>query len=251
LQSLTDSQLLRYSRHIMLPGFDINGQQRVSQARVLLVGVGGLGSPVALYLTAAGVGTLKLVDGDRVDLTNLQRQVLFSSGDVGQLKVEAARARLTGLNPEVRIQVLASRLEGEALEREVAGVDVVVDATDNFATRFALNAACHAARKPMVSAAAIRMEAQVTVFTYPGGAGPCYRCLYHDEQEIAESCSETGVLGPLVGIIGSIQALEVLKLLAGMEVSLAGRLLVLDARRMEWRAVGLRADPACPVCGRK
>lgn len=251
MQTLTDAQLLRYSRHIMLSGFDIAGQQRVAQSSALLVGVGGLGSPVALYLAAAGVGCLRLVDGDRVDLTNLQRQILYSSDDVGRPKVEAARERLLQINPEVEIEILAARLEGAALVREVERADVVIDATDNFATRFALNAACHAAGKPLVSGAAIRLEAQVTVFTYSGGAGPCYRCLYQDEREIAESCSQTGVLGPLVGIIGSVQAMEALKLLSGMQVSLAGRLLVLDASRMDWRSVTLRADVDCPVCGRK
>ncbi len=248
---LTDSQLLRYSRHIMLAGFDIAGQQRVARSRALIVGAGGLGSPVALYLGAAGIGQLHLADSDRVDVTNLQRQILYCNADVGTLKVEAARARILEVNPDVEVEIFPARLEGAALVSAVERADVVVDATDNFATRFALNAACFAARKPLVSGAAIRMEAQVTVFTYRDGAGPCYRCLYQDDREVAESCSETGVLGPLVGIIGSIEAMEALKLLAGIPESLAGRLLLLDARRMDWRSLALRADPRCPVCAPK
>ncbi len=235
----------------MLAGFDIRGQERVSAARVLVVGAGGLGSPVCLYLAAAGVGTLRIADGDSVELTNLQRQILYATADVGASKVSAAAAYLSRLNPDVSVVPIPQRLSGESLIEQVSQVDVVVDATDNFATRFELNAACCAAHVPLVSAAAIRMEAQVAVYSYRGGTGPCYRCLYQDEQEIAESCSETGVLGPLVGIIGAIQALETLKVLTGMESSLDGKLLVLDARRLEWRTVKLRADPKCPICGPK
>jgi adenylyltransferase/sulfurtransferase len=233
----------------MLPQFDIAGQQRVGSARALLVGVGGLGSPVALYLTAAGVGRLVLVDHDRVDMTNLQRQVLFDTDDIGKLKVEAARARLQRLNPLVRIDAIAGRLEGERLVHEVERADVVIDATDNFATRFLLNAACVRAGKPLVSAAAIRMEAQIAVYDRRDANSPCYRCLYRDEAEAALTCSETGVLGPLVGVIGSMQALEALKILAGVGGGLAGRLLVFDAQHVEWRSIRLRKDPACPVCG--
>jgi adenylyltransferase/sulfurtransferase len=249
MEPLDDQQLLRYSRHIMLPQFDIAGQQRVGSARALLVGVGGLGSPVALYLAAAGVGRLVLVDHDRVDMTNLQRQVLFNTDDVGQPKVEAARAHLLRLNPLVQIEAIAERLEGERLAHEVERADVVIDATDNFATRFLLNAACVRAGKPLVSAAAIRMEAQIAVYDRRDANSPCYRCLYRDETEAALTCSETGVLGPLVGVIGSMQALEALKILAGLAGGLAGRLLVFDAQQVEWRAIRLRKDPACPVCG--
>ncbi len=245
---LDDSQLLRYSRHILLPQFDIQGQQRVSRARVLIVGVGGLGSPVGLYLAAAGVGHLVLVDHDRVDVTNLQRQVVFTTDDVGRSKVEAAAAHLQRLNPEIRITPLAARLEGDALQAQVAQADVVVDASDNFPTRFALNAACVRHAKPLVSGAAIRMEAQISVFMNDHADSPCYRCLYKDEPGPTDACSQSGVLGPLVGIIGSMQALETLKILSGIGASLDGRLLVLDAQHLEWRTLRLRRDPACPIC---
>ncbi len=247
---LDDTQLLRYSRHILLPQFDIQGQERVSRARVLIVGVGGLGSPVAMYLAAAGVGHLVLADADRVDVTNLQRQVIYSTTDVGLVKVDAAAARLRQLNPEIRITPLAARMEGDLLQQHVAQADVVVDASDNFPTRFALNAACVQYAKPLVSGAAIRMEAQISVFTNDHVDSPCYRCLYKDEPGPADACSQSGVLGPLVGVIGSMQALETLKLLSGIGTSLGGRLLLLDAQQLEWRTLRLRRDPSCPVCGR-
>ncbi len=246
---LDDAQLLRYSRHILLPQFDIQGQERVSRARVLIVGVGGLGSPAALYLAAAGVGQLVLADPDRVDVTNLQRQIAYTTDDVGRAKVEAAAAHLQRLNPQVRITPLVARLEDDALQQQVAQADVVVDASDNFPTRFALNAACVRYAKPLVSGAAIRMEAQISVFTHDHADSPCYRCLYKDEPGPADACSQSGVLGPLVGIIGSMQALETLKILSGIGTSLGGRLLLLDAQQMEWRTLRLRRDPACPVCG--
>lgn len=244
---LDDAQLLRYSRHIMLPRFDITGQQRVSGSHVVLVGAGGLGSPVALYLAAAGVGQITLVDDDKVELTNLQRQILYTSEDIGRPKAEAARDHLLRLNPGIRVHARTERLTAESAQEVVAAADLIIDATDNFAARFALNVACVSARKPWISAAAIRLEAQVTAFLN-NGEGPCYRCLYRDETEIAESCSQTGVLGPLVGIIGSIQALEALKMLAGMGAAMHGRVLLLDATSMEWRTLRLRRDPACPVC---
>lgn len=249
MPALNDNQLLRYSRHILLPQFDIQGQERVSQAHVLLVGMGGLGSPVGLYLAAAGVGHLVVVDHDKVDITNLQRQIAYDSDDVGDIKVKAAAAHLQRLNPEVRITALAERLEGQALEQQVAQADVVVDATDNFPTRFALNAACVRHAKPLVSGAAIRMEAQISVFMNHQPGSPCYRCLYKDQPGPADACSQSGVLGPLVGIIGSMQALETLKILSGIGSSLGGRLLLLDAQTLEWRSLRLRRDPDCPVCG--
>jgi len=246
---LNDEQLLRYSRHILLPQFDIRGQERVSRSRVLIVGVGGLGSPAALYLAAAGVGQLVIVDSDRVDVTNLQRQIIFSSADVGMLKADAATIRLRQLNPEVEIIPIAERLEGERLHQQVAQADVVVDASDNFPTRFALSAACVRYGKPLVSGAAIRLEAQITVYTHEHADSPCYRCLYKDEAGPADACSQSGVLGPLVGIIGSMQALEALKILSGIGTHLGGRLLLLDAQELEWRVLRLRRDPDCPVCG--
>lgn len=248
---LDDNQLLRYSRHILLPQFDIQGQERVSRARVLIVGMGGLGSPVGLYLAAAGVGRLVLVDHDRVDVTNLQRQIVYTTDDVGTSKVKAAAEHLQRLNPEIRITQIVARLAGDALLEQVALADVVVDASDNFPTRFALNAACVQHAKPLVSGAAIRMEAQISVFTNNGGDSPCYRCLYKDEPGPTDACSQSGVLGPLVGIIGSMQALETLKILSGIGTSLGGRLLLLDAQQLEWRTLRLRRDPACPVCNPK
>ncbi|MCW8918384.1 MAG: molybdopterin-synthase adenylyltransferase MoeB [Gammaproteobacteria bacterium] len=242
---MNDEQLLRYSRQIMLPAVDVAGQQRLLDSRVLIIGAGGLGSPVAIYLAAAGVGQLTLVDFDTVDLTNLQRQILHGSHDIGRPKVESARDSLRALNPEVRVEAINARLEGAALLAEVARADVVVDASDNFATRFAVNDACVAARKPLVSGAAIRMEGQVAVFHNERPESPCYRCLYRDEQELAQTCSENGVLSPVVGIIGAIQATEVLKALLGIGETLDGRLLLLDALTMEWRSMKLRKDPAC------
>ena len=248
---LSDDQLLRYSRHILLPQFDIEGQERVSRATVLVVGVGGLGSPVALYLAAAGVGHLVLVDHDQVDATNLQRQIMYTTDDVGNTKVKVAAAHLQKLNPEVRITPLAELLEGDAMQMQVAQADIVVDASDNFPTRFALNSACVRYSKPLISGAAIRMEAQISVFMNDQDHGPCYRCLYKDEAGPADACSQSGVLGPLVGIIGSMQALETLKILSGIGASLGGRLLLLDAQHLEWRTLRLHRDPECPVCSQK
>lgn len=245
---LDDQQLLRYSRHILLPQFDIAGQQRVSAARVLVVGVGGLGSPVVLYLAAAGVGHLVLADGDTVELTNLQRQIVYTSDDVGQAKVVAAAALVQRMNPHVGVTCITQRLQGDLLLQQVAEADLVVDATDNFATRFALNDACVQARKPLVSGAAIRMEAQIMVFPNDGSDAPCYRCLYKDENETAEACSQSGILGPVVGVIGSLQALETLKIIAGIGSSLVGRVMLFDAQRLEWRTLKLRRDPVCPAC---
>ena len=247
---MEDEQLLRYSRQIMLPQFDVAGQQRLLDSHVLIIGMGGLGSPVAIYLAAAGVGKLTLVDFDKVDLTNLQRQIVHSTADIGRPKVESARERLLALNPEITVEVIDHKLEGDELLAAVAAADVVVDASDNFATRFQSNDACVQARKPLVSGAAIRMEGQVAVFHNERDDSPCYRCLYRDEGELAQTCSENGVLAPVVGVIGSIQATESIKLLAGMGETLAGRLLLWDAMTMEWRRLKLKKDPACPVCNR-
>ncbi|MCU7920873.1 MAG: molybdopterin-synthase adenylyltransferase MoeB [Candidatus Thiodiazotropha sp. (ex Dulcina madagascariensis)] len=244
---MNDDQLLRYSRQIMLPSIGIEGQQQLLDARVLIIGLGGLGSPAAMYLAAAGVGTLVLVDFDQVDLTNLQRQIVHTTQGIGHLKVESARNTLLALNPESRIETIPRQLDESALAEQVDKADLVLDASDNFATRFALNKACFAHQTPLVSGAAIRMEGQVSVFSGQTG-GPCYRCLYPDEGEIDETCSANGVLAPLVGIIGSIQAVEAIKQLTGAGKSLQGRLLLLDALQMEWRTLRLTADPACPVC---
>lgn len=247
---MDDNQLLRYSRQIMLPQFDVAGQQRLLDSHALIIGMGGLGSPVAIYLAAAGVGRLTLVDFDKVDLTNLQRQIVHTTADIGRLKVDSAKASLLALNPEITVETIDHRLEGDELLAAVAAADMVVDASDNFATRFLINDACVAVRKPLVSGAAIRMEGQVAVFHNEQDDSPCYRCLYRDEGELAQTCSENGVLAPVVGVIGSIQATETIKLLSGMGETLGGRLLVWDAMTMEWRTLKLKKDPACPVCNR-
>jgi adenylyltransferase/sulfurtransferase len=233
----------------MLPQLDITGQQRLCDAHALIIGLGGLGSPAAMYLAAAGVGTLTLVDDDRVDLSNLQRQVAHTNDRIGEYKTTSARQALLALNPHIEVQTETSRLQGQALERAVATADVVLDCSDNFATRFALNAACHAAGVPLVSAAAIRWEAQISVFPGTGG-GPCYRCLYPETGSEDTRCSENGVIAPLVGIVGAMQALEAIKLISGVGEPLVGRLLLLDALHMQWREMRLPADPACPVCSR-
>lgn len=246
---LTDEQLLRYSRQIMLPEVEIDGQEAWLGSRVLIIGMGGLGSPVAMYLAAAGVGELVLVDDDEVDLSNLQRQIVHSTPRIGQTKVESARQTLTALNPEIRIQALCERLSDQRLDELVASADLVLDCCDNFGTRFAVNRACVRHRRPLVSGAAIRMEGQVAVFDSRQPGAPCYQCLYRDGEEENLTCSESGVLAPLVGIIGSVQAMEALKVLAGIGQPLVGRLQLLDARSMEWRTLKLKQDPSCPVCG--
>jgi adenylyltransferase/sulfurtransferase len=245
---MNDEQLLRYSRQLMLPGVDVAGQERLLAARVLVLGLGGLGCPAAMYLVAAGVGHLTLVDHDTVDLTNLQRQIAHTTASVGRFKVDSARDTLLALNPTITIETVAARLEGELLADLVKRHDAVLDCTDNFAIRFALNAACVAARVPLVSAAAIRLEAQISVFDPRQPDSPCYRCLYEEGTEADQSCAHNGVLAPLVGIVGSLQALECLKLLIGFGTSLSGRLLLLDAARLEWRELRLRKNPDCPVC---
>jgi adenylyltransferase/sulfurtransferase len=243
---MDDKQLLRYSRHILLPQIDVRGQEKLLASRVLIVGLGGLGSPVAMYLAASGVGNLVLVDHDRVDLTNLQRQIVHATERVGQDKTTSAAQGLAAINPGVRVTTINQKLEGAALEEQVQQVDAVVDTTDNFASRFAINAACMRAGKPLISGAVVRFEGQVAVFP-PGG--PCYRCLYAEGGGPDEACATLGVLAPAAGIIGSIQAVETLKVLLGIGQTLAGRLLLFDALNMEWREIRLRKDPLCPVCG--
>ncbi len=244
---MNDEQLLRYSRQIMLPAIGIEGQEQLLASRVLIVGLGGLGSPVAMYLAAAGIGELVLADFDHVDLTNLQRQIVHTTSSVGQLKVDSARDTLRALNPECRIETISRKLEDAALEEEVKKADLVIDGTDNFTTRFAINDACVAQQTPLVSGAAIRMEGQISVFTGQPG-DPCYRCLYGSAAELDETCSANGVLAPLVGIIGSMQALEAIKVLTGAGSPLVGRLLLLDALSMQWQSLILKKDPACKTC---
>jgi len=249
---MDDSQLLRYSRHILLDELGPDAQARFARSHALVVGVGGLGAPVAQFLAAAGVGTLTLCDADRVDLTNLQRQILYATTDVGQPKVDAAVARLAAINPDVELQRVASRVGGEELDALVAASDVVVDCTDNFETRHAVNRACVAHRKPLVSGAAIRFDGQIAVFDPRDAASPCYHCLLGEGDAIEETrCATMGVFAPLVGIVGATQAAEALKLLAGVGESLAGRLLLLDTLAMQWREMRVPRDPECPVCGRR
>jgi len=250
---MNDHQLLRYSRQIMLPQMDIAGQQRLMQSHALIIGLGGLGSPVAMYLASAGVGQLTLVDFDVVDLSNLQRQIVHSHNDIGRAKVDSAADALHALNPEIKINTLGEKLTDEALTQAVQQADVVIDACDNFAARFAINQACVNTHTALVSGAAIRLEGQVSVFPNAPDEDantPCYRCLYDDIPEAEARCSETGVLAPLVGIIGSIQATEAIKLLSGLGTPLAGRLLTLDASTLEFREIRLRRDPQCPVCSK-
>jgi adenylyltransferase/sulfurtransferase len=245
---LTDEELLRYSRQILLQHIDIDGQLRLKQGRVLIVGMGGLGSPVALYLAAAGVGELHLADFDTVDLTNLQRQILHDSHSVGQAKVDSAIARLNAINPDVALVAHRTALDADSLAAAVAAVDVVLDCSDNFGTREAVNEACVAARKPLVSGAAIRLEGQLSVFDPRRADSPCYHCLYGHGSEADLTCSEAGVVGPLVGVVGSLQALEALKLLAGFGEPLVGRLLLIDALTTRFRELKVRRDPQCSVC---
>lgn len=250
---MNDAQLARYSRHLLLKEVDFAGQQRLLASRVLVIGLGGLGSPLTMYLASSGVGHLVICDDDRVDLSNLQRQIVHRSADVGRDKVASAKESLLALNPDIEITALNARLTGEALCEQVRLADVVVDASDNFATRFALNSACVAEQKPLVSGAVIRMQGQVTVFQ-PGHAGsPCYHCLYAGmggvEAVGAEDCRQQGVLAPVAGIIACVQATETLKLLMNIGDVLTGRLLLLDALSMVWRTVQVSKDPACAVCG--
>lgn len=249
MTELNDQELLRYSRQILLRQIDIEGQLRLKQGRVLIVGLGGLGSPVALYLAAAGVGELHLADFDQVDLTNLQRQIIHDSHSLGVAKVDSAIARLTALSPEVRLVAHRAALDADSLAAAVAAVDVVVDCCDNFATREAVNAACVSAGTPLVSGAAIRLEGQLAVFDPRRADSPCYHCLYGHGSEAELTCSEAGVIGPLVGLVGSLQALEALKLLAGFGEPLIGRLLLIDALGSRFRELKVRRDPACAVCG--
>ncbi len=244
---MNDDQLLRYSRQIMLPQIDVSGQQRLLDAHVLIVGLGGLGSPVALYLAAAGVGAITLADHDRVDLSNLQRQIAHDQGSIGELKVDSAAKRIRALNPETRVHTLPHKLTGESLARVIAGVDLVIDGTDNFAVRYAINDACFAAGVPLVSGAAIRMEGQVAVFDPRDAQSPCYRCLYPSASEGDLNCAENGVAAPLVGIIGSIQAMESLKLLTGSGELLCGYVVYLDAATMDWHKLRLRQRPDCAI----
>ncbi|HSC47303.1 MAG TPA: molybdopterin-synthase adenylyltransferase MoeB [Gammaproteobacteria bacterium] len=241
---------IRYSRHLALPGFGTEGQEWLARGSVLLVGLGGLGSPAALYLAAAGVGRLLLNDFDHVDPSNLQRQILYGDASVGKPKTEAAAAAVKALNPHCAVETLEGRLDAATLVGTVSRVDVVLDGSDNFGTRFAVNQACVQSKKPLVSGAALRYEGQLTVFDPRVAASPCYACLYEEGGEALESCRENGVLSPLTGAIGSLMAVEAVKLLSGVGAPLTGRLLRYDAATGDFHYSAIKRDPACPVCNR-
>jgi len=248
---MNDNQLLRYSRHILLPEIGIEGQQKLLDARALVVGVGGLGSPVALFLAASGIGTITLCDNDTVDLTNLQRQIAHRTSGIGTAKAVSAQTTLSDINPEVKVIALQERADETRLFQLAAEADVVLDCSDNFPTRYALNRACQQLRKPLVSGAAARFDGQVSVFDFRREDSPCYQCLYPEQLESEETrCAVLGIFAPLVGIIGSLQAAEALKLLTKIESTLCGRLLTINALNMELRTLSLVRDPACTVCRR-
>ena len=245
---LDDNLLQRYNRHIMMHQVDFEGQQKLADSRALILGAGGLGSPVAMYLASSGVGHIVICDFDTVEVSNLQRQLLHTDADIGKAKVESAKETLQALNPYIEVTIFNQRLEGDDLRKQVELADVVIDTTDNFASRFALNRMCVETKTPLVSGSVIRMEGQMTVFRPDLNDSPCYHCLYKESDELGETCTQNGVLAPAVGIIGSIQATEALKVLMGIGTDLSGRLLVMDAFTMEFRMMKLKKDPQCPVC---
>ncbi len=246
---MNDNQLLRYSRQIMLPHCDIEGQQKLLAAKILIVGAGGLGSPAAMYLAAGGIGNITIYDDDKVELSNLQRQIAHHTPDIGIDKVISTQQTLNKLNPDVKVIAIKERLIGEQLELEVEKADVVLDCSDNFTTRFAINKACVRHQTALVSGAAIRFEGQVSVFTPGKNNSPCYNCLYNSDGEELQNCATNGVIAPITGIIGSIQALETIKLILSAGDPLTGRLLLLDGLIMEWRTMRLRKNTACQTCG--
>ncbi len=245
---MNDEQLLRYSRQMMLPEIDAEGQQRLTDARVLIIGLGGLGSPSSMYLASAGVGHLVLVDFDKVDLSNLQRQIIHSTPDIGRPKTESARETLKTLNPEIKITTIDHALDEKELLEQARLADVIIDASDNFRTRFAINKASVESKTPLVSGAAIRFEGQISVFDPRNDESPCYRCLYNDDVATQETCTPNGVIAPIIGIIGSIQANEAMKLIMNIGETLNGKLMLLDVMHMEWNQARLGKDPKCPVC---
>ena len=249
---MNDAQLLRYARHILLDELGIEGQEKLLAATVLIVGAGGLGSPAAMYLASAGVGHIILADHDTVEISNLQRQILHSHDRLGHLKAESGRQTLLALNPDIDVQIRTTRMDAESLTAQIAQVDLVLDCTDNFATRHAVNRACVVHQKPLVSGAAIRFEGQVGVFDTRDLSAPCYHCLFPEAEDVeALSCATTGVFAPLVGIIGSMQAAEAIKVIAGIGTTLKGRLQILDAMDMQWHSVRVTRDPGCLVCSER
>lgn len=245
---LTDEQLLRYSRQILLPKIDIEGQQKLIESHVLIIGLGGLGSPVAMYLAAAGVGELTLIDDDKVDLSNLQRQIVHSTQSIGVSKVESAEQTLKRLNPECKINHIENRLSEPELNELIKDISVIVDCCDNFDTRFMLNRVGFHSKTPLVSGAAIRWEGQLSTYTYLKDT-PCYRCLYEEDSFNDQTCSQNGVAAPLVGIIGSMQAMETIKVICGSGETVTGKLMLFDALDMSWRTIKFKPRSNCPVCG--
>lgn len=249
---MNDEQLLRYSRHILLEEIGIEGQARIIGAHALVIGAGGLGSPAAMYLASAGIGRITLADGDTVDLTNLQRQILHTQARIGQQKALSGQTAIAQINPEVTVEAIAERLSGTQLETLIADADVVLDCCDNFPTRQAINRACVRHRRPLVSGAAIRFSGQLSVFDMRSTDAPCYHCLFPEGEEVEETrCAVMGVFAPLTGIIGAMQAAEALKIVSGAGTPSVGRLWLLDGLTMEWRGVRYGKDPGCPVCGAK
>jgi molybdopterin-synthase adenylyltransferase len=249
---MNDEQLLRYSRHILVDELGIEAQQRFLDAHAIVVGAGGLGSPAAMYLAAAGVGQLTLVDADTVDLTNLQRQILHVTASVGRRKVESGRDAIARLNPDVKVNAVTERVDDAWLDRAVPSATVVLDCTDNFATRHAINRACVAHRVPLVSGAALRFDGQISTFDLRDDASPCYACVFPEDQPFEEvACSTMGVFSPTVGIIGAMQAAEALRVIAGIGAPLVGRLMMLDSLRMEWTTMRIARQPDCAVCGER
>ena len=244
-----DEQLLHYSRQIMLPHFGIEGQQQLKNSHVVIMGVGGLGSPAAMYLASAGVGTLTLVDFDSVDYSNLQRQIIHNAESINSSKVSSAKKTLLALNPETKIHCVDEKLNLDKMKQLFASVDCVIDATDNFPTRFDINRACVAQKTPLVSAAAIQYEGQISVFDFRDDDCACYSCLYPEQGEENTNCSDNGILAPVVGILGSMQALEAIKILSGIGLTLKNRLVIFDALALQWRTMKLKKDPGCSVCG--
>ena len=249
---MRDEELLRYGRHILLDDIGIEGQQALLASKVLVVGAGGLGSPVCLYLASAGIGEIRVADDDAVELSNLQRQIMHSNDRLGHLKVDSAQTAIKQINPDTQVVTLPVRLEGDALLEQVQSVDLVLDCCDNFQTRHAVNRACVAAGKPLVSGAAIRFEGQVCVYDTRDTTSPCYYCLFPEADDVTPvNCATMGVFAPLVGIIGSLQAAEAIKVLANIGKPLKGRLVMFDARLMHWHEVRVPRDPDCPVCGQR
>ncbi len=247
---MNDNQLLRYSRHILLPQVEYAGQEKLTNSHALIVGAGGLGSPVALYLAASGVGTLTICDFDEVDLTNLQRQIIHTTQSVGMNKAMSAQQTIDAINPEIKVKTIEKKSTHAEMETLISVSDVVIDCSDNFATRYTLNRLCFKQKKPLVSGAAVRFEGQITVFDFRNEASPCYHCLFPDTGDDQElRCADNGVFSPLVGMIGTAQAAEALKCLMGIGETLQGRLMLLDALTAEWRTIKLSRDPACKVCG--